>query len=633
MVLASGISGCSVAFLAANEAPPDVTNSCKIDADCGADATCTAGTCAAKSGIIDEVLLEVVPDANSPYGGLSYLSLQPGVLHGDRARLVPLPGRSSFVTQVLAQGSDLAASNCPYVSSGPQTIRARVEFTRTGAVGGVPVLGLTNVPLTIETALTPSGWNACVSLLPGTYDIYIDPVAAAGCQIAPRILRGIDIPQTDQSIPPATLELPSPGTLNGKVLRMPPANGTADSLEGWTVDIVEPQEGRRISTTAALGPTLPLSPMTNFVVTYQKLTATSAAAPSQGAPSGAGPLIRISPPAQMAESAPVIYWDLAAADLAGDGHCSLDMSGVPSATSLVEVTGQIQGTAGDGVMPVRATLQFSSIALDGAQGLIAAFNRSVTTDDQGRYDTQLFPGQYRVVVVPAATAANDFASTPTVDGHPAPTGAGARPWAILADQWSIGQAPVTLDAVLQRKRTATGYVFAGASQSPGAPGASLEAIPTVDASQLDTLKGVLARGPILPQNASVLVGNAGQIGLPLDPGNFDLSIRTPESSNFAWWVWPAAHVTLPAGGDDTLPLAPRIPFPVPLEGTITVPEIMAPSPPNQCTDEMGTPVALRGAAVRAYAKVPTGTGVTQVGDTRTDDMGHYRLRLPPSFGP
>jgi hypothetical protein len=42
-------------------------------------------------------------------------------------------------------------------------------------------------------------------------------------------------------------------------------------------------------------------------------------------------------------------------------------------------------------------------------------------------------------------------------------------------------------------------------------------------------------------------------------------------------------------------------------------------------------VPLRGAAVRAYAKVPSG-GVTKVGDARTDDTGRYHLRLPPSFG-
>jgi hypothetical protein len=49
-------------------------------------------------------------------------------------------------------------------------------------------------------------------------------------------------------------------------------------------------------------------------------------------------------------------------------------------------------------------------------------------------------------------------------------------------------------------------------------------------------------------------------------------------------------------------------------------------------DAMG-PRALRGAAVRAYAKVPMGTGVAKVGDTRTDDTGHYLLRLPPNFAP
>src|SRR6185503_18062869 len=112
--------------------------------------------------------------------------------------------------------------------------------------------------------------------------------------------------------------------------------------------------------------------------------------------------------------------------------------------------------------------------------------------------------------------------------------------------------------------------------------------------------------PILPQNASVSVGRDGDFRLPLDPGNFDVYVRTPESSNFAWWVWPSAPISLPDASGNTTPLQPRIPFPVPLEGVIKVP------------DANGVPTQLRGAAVRAYAKVPNAAGVTKVGDTRTD---------------
>jgi hypothetical protein len=184
----------------------------------------------------------------------------------------------------------------------------------------------------------------------------------------------------------------------------------------------------------------------------------------------------------------------------------------------------------------------------------------------------------------------------------------------------IPSTPLTLDATLREKRALVGDVFSGVSRLPDATGATINAIPTVLPSQVGTLKGILAQVPILPQNASVSVASDGNFRLPLDPGYFDVYVRTPESSNFAWWVWPSAPITLPDASGNTTPLQPRIPFPVPLEGIIKVP------------DAKGVPTELRGAAVRAYAKVPNVDGVTKVGDTRTDDMGRYRLRLPPSFG-
>ncbi len=610
-----------------------MSNTCKADVDCGTNATCNVGVCYAKSGVIDEVLLEVVPDANSSKGGLTFLDMEAGLSQGDRSRSVELPEQTQFVTQVIANGIDLQSAGCKdYISAGAQTIQARIEFSRVGAIGGVPILGLSSVPLTVETTMNSGSWTAMMSLLPGSYDIYVQPsMSDPNCKVAPRILRGIDIPQVDPSIPPATLELPAPATLSGKVQRTSKNPGDLTSLEGWTVDIVEPQEGRVISTAAKLGPTLAPATMTNFFITYQRPTASPTHTSSQGSSPSAGPLVRISPPTGMSETAPIVYWDLAAADLAGDGHCNLDMSGVPSTSTLIDVSGQIQGnrdaTQGD-TRPVRANLQFSSVSLDGADGLTAAFNRTVSTDDTGHYATQLFPGKYRVVILPAANAGADLVPPPQL-GDPQPMGAAAQPWAIQEEQWTITPNPLVLNAVLRQKRAITGNVFAGASTDPGAPGATLNAVPAIMPSQVGTLKGVLAQVPVLPQNASITVGHDGTFSLPLDPGDFDISVRTPESSNFSWWVWPTAHIALPDASSTTTHLEPHLPFPVPLEGQIKVRDMLGTA---LCKDGVSTCTLLRGAAVRAYAKGPTGAGVTKVGDTRTDDSGNFRLRLPPNFG-
>ena len=607
------LTGCSVQFLSGN-AVDAVQNTCSTDADCGANASCTDGACFAKSGVIDEVLLEIIPDANSSSGGLSFLIMQSGLQNGARHTTLELAGQNPFITQVLANGADLPAS-CPYVATGKQTIQSHIEFIRTGAVGGVPILGLTNVAVTADTMLRAGVWNAPTSLASGMYDVYIQPAAIAGCDIAPRILRGIDVGSLlDPSAPPATLELPMPATLLGKVQR----TDDTGTLEGWQVDIIEPQEGRVISTSARLGPTDPMSPVTNFSISYQKLAAPLTATVTDGA-AMAGPLIRISPPTPMVDKAPTLYWDLASADLAGDGHCSLDMSRLPvTPDRLVTVSGQVHG-ATDGV---RSNLQFSSLSLAAATGLTASFKKSVTTDDAGNYTTDLFPGQYRVVVIPVGSTSDTQITPPTMpDGTPAPMGAAARPWSIYEQEWAVTtQQQQVLPVYLSAKRSVEGFAYGGPTGSIPAVGATLEATPAIVASQVSAVRSALARVPVLPQDASVGVRSDGHFSLPLDPGDFDLSLQAPESSNFAWWVWPAAHVAAPQL-DSAIPRQiARLPFPVPLEGVITVPDATGPRP-------------LRGAAVRAYAKVPMGTGVAKVGDTRTDDTGHYLLHLPPNFAP
>src|SRR5260370_24032114 len=147
-------AGCTLQFLPASGGAGDTpVNSCKLDADCGSNATCYQGACFAKSGIIDEVLLEVVPDANSRAGGLSYLQMQNNLASGIRDLAIDLPPRSSFVTQLVANAQDLPCGN----GTGKQSIPARIEFVRTRAIGGVQLLSLSSTPLTIDTGLHASG--------------------------------------------------------------------------------------------------------------------------------------------------------------------------------------------------------------------------------------------------------------------------------------------------------------------------------------------------------------------------------------------------------------------------------------------------------------------------------------------
>jgi hypothetical protein len=279
----------------------------------------------------------------------------------------------------------------------------------------------------------------------------------------------------------------------------------------------------------------------------------------------------------------------------------------------VNVSGRVNGT-GQGV---RANVQFSSLTLDGASALTTMFKQSVVTDDGGNYMANLFPGQYRVVVLPSG---GSIAPPAAQNGVPGPMGSAAEPWAIKEETWTISaQASQTIDVGLVSKQTIAGIAYTGSADLL-AVGALFDATPAVVPRLVGALNSVLAQTPVAPRNASIGVNYDGRFALPLDPGDYDLSLRAPESSNFAWWIRSEVHIGAP-GSTDAIPAqVARLPYPVPLEGVITVPDAAGPR-------------VLRGAAVRAYAKGPTGNGVAKVGDTRTDETGHYRLRLPPSFAP
>src|SRR5262249_31396815 len=159
-----------------------IANTCSSNADCSGG-LCSDGMCTANHGSIDEALLEILPDATSSIGGLSFLSAQSQIAGGDLSRDIALPAVTSFIGPVQMTSTRIPAG-CPYVVSAgsKQSIAARVEFTRISDVSGVPIYGIPNVPVQLDT--TPisgsAGWNFRASLVPGWYEVYIQPVGSSG---------------------------------------------------------------------------------------------------------------------------------------------------------------------------------------------------------------------------------------------------------------------------------------------------------------------------------------------------------------------------------------------------------------------------------------------------------------------
>jgi hypothetical protein len=590
-LLAGALVGCNVDTLP-DPSRPAVTNTCTTDKDCGSNGVCTSGACYTRNGTIDEVLLEIIPEPNSPFANISFLSMQDGLRRGAPARSIALPGPVTFQAQVQVNGEDLDVA-CPYLHTGKQSIPARIQYVRTGTVRGLPVSGLSSrFEVTVDTEAVAAGFSKSVSLVPGFYDIYAKPTTPANCPIAAKIWRGVEVGAVVPSAPPATLVLPTPVSLTGRVTRV------GGNLAGWQVELIDRQDGRVISTSARLGVTTDASPATNFALTFQPLDI-STTSPNKGQPSASTPLIQMRPPKDAESTAPVVYYDLMG--LTGPGPLNLDISKLPA--TMVTVAGQVQGVDGEGV---RSTVRFVNTSIKD-DGLPASFGPATATDASGRYTTKLYPGLYHVVIVPEGSP--DDGTTPN-------SGATRHTAITELNLLKIGaDSTQTVDLTAMPIRSIQGVATAGPS-GVVAQGANLEAYPLLNSSS-DVLTGVLFPTTTLP-SASVAVNDTnGHFKLVLDPGYYDFALKPAASSNFAWWIFPSVHV-LPEAPTQVTPFDPQLPYPVPLGGTITV------------TMPDNTSQPLRNATLNAYALTPY-DGVTQVGMARTDDMGRYYVAIPPDF--
>jgi hypothetical protein len=241
------------------------------------------------------------------------------------------------------------------------------------------------------------------------------------------------------------------------------------------------------------------------------------------------------------------------------------------------------------------------------QGLLASFGPAAATDGSGRYSVMLFPGKYRIVIVPEGATDNASAMP------------GAPPNRLSAitelTQQNIGTEPTqALDLTAAPTRIIEGVATAGISGG-AAQGANLEAYPVLGTSS-GVLNGVLSASTTPPAASIAVDDSNGHFRLVLDPGLYDFALKPAAKSNFAWWLYPNVRVVPVPMHAGTLD--PQLAFPVPLGGTITI----------TMPDRTSQP--LRNATLKAYARTPY-DGVTQVGTARTDDMGRYDLPLPPGF--
>lgn len=245
----------------------------------------------------------------------------------------------------------------------------------------------------------------------------------------------------------------------------------------------------------------------------------------------------------------------------------------------IQFSGRVRDEAGTPVPS--ATVRFSSNGIfDGSQlGLQGSFSTSASTDEEGAFGAELLPGYYSVTVTPPEDA--------------------DRLWGVLSADALVGPEVTVSEALIVPNRAELfGWVRTFGQEA------------AVGVTVLGRARTVEDRPP-LQRSQEAVTNSLGRFTMQMDLGVYDLQIKVPSESGYAWLVEPTLSI------EEDVARTYWLEPPVPIEGTV------------QAVD--GTPVP--GALIRAYALVDDGPAnrYVQVGETTSDEEGGYRLLIAPGL--
>ncbi len=563
-------------------ADAELQNSCSTAADCAGAGQCvslpTGNTCVGTSASLPGLIIEVRPGQTARYGaGTSHLVQLDGVMEGvspngfvvdqniKLSRLVHLdPGR-------VVVGPDFATKPCQAASDGSLPVRVQLRPNS-------PYVGLPLDPYSASTEEVDGSYAFKLDVPPGVYDIYIEPKQTDACEMAqqpplPPIFYLSQ--QLDENLT-LNIDVPPPSHLSGTL-----AFPDGESVDGWSLEVVEPKTGLVISEVQTLVQD-PVAFQVAIDLDYYWLFDKSLS-----------PVIRLRP--KEGELKPRAHWELAPHDLFGTGQVDLTL------TDLASQAKAIDGRVLDGKLnPVAAAVTIETVRIDGDTGFNASYRIDVDSNPvDGSYHAPLFLGTYRLIARPKVDPQKALAIVPV--------------WKLDANDLGSGH-----DILIAEKTALRGRVIT--AKGDALIDVSIEATPPLP-SPVSYYDKTLQLAPVLPDKATGAPGSTGQFSLAVDPGTvaypatFDFSVRTRDGSGFPWFV--RASIIVPTSGSDLGTLS--VPYPAVLEGAIQDPD--------------GGLVG--GATIRAWLPVtdPAADGgtVIQIGETISDDAGGYVLALPPSI--
>ena len=578
--LGLGAPGCSVEALEFGGGPA-TRNECSEHRECGGG-RCVGGQCRAEQGEIETLLLEITPPADAPeIAGVRFVE--------SVTELDPAGGE---LTVELAHVSSVTGSISPTAEPFPCPAPVPGDAAEPSADGTLPArvtlrphqrqLGLAVPSYTSDATFVDGSYRFRALVPPGTYDVYVEPRGVTGeCTPPPQLFREIHVGASEVGI---TLTLNTPEQLD-VVVRWPHPEPL---LDGWTLDVIDGDTGRLLSTQGVLGE--PVAADEGF--DYRVHLAYVPVQPT----GGKAELVRLSPPEGV--TAPHVIVDRSVVELFEHGVGIIDQ--FQSLPAPVQVMGQV--SAENSTTVVRATVSLAAAELRAiSPGTIAAFERVVETDEGGQFTVDLLPGTYRVVAFP-------------------PVGSGLSPteaiWRISANQ------DVQAGRVVELAWNANIHARVLGPASGVVSGAAVQATAaSAEITAAGVLERVLGRTSYAPRADGAVTDAEGRFSVVADRGVFDLAVRPGTGSGFSWLVLPSVNAKGPEAALGDV----RLPLPVVYSGFV----------------DAAVASGASSALLRAYAYVKgtaltndpaEATAVLQVAESRVEPDGSFQLLIPAHLG-
>jgi hypothetical protein len=585
--LAAASVGCAMSVGTSATDAPSNNNECTTDDDCD-EGTCESFTCVAQTSALENVALEITgPAATSAgeYREIRYLhAIQ---LETSGTFDVLLDYVAELVTQITPPSSSCTSEDLDSAGRIPVRVEA-IQDPKVTGIGATTYVGVSE-PGVDDNSVT-------VRVPPGVVDLYVEPVVDALSSSSPDSCTRVPFLALGQKIEAGKVQfqqkLAVPPQLKVKVVASPTGEN-ASEIDGYTVDLVDPLYGRRLSSQVLLGtPKLVEGKATyDFTLAYQPVA-------GAGASELAGKeIFRFVPPP--GRVAPTFYVTRLAADLFGSN--ALVINQIVRVPRTVVVSGRVQSKSNR--VPVAA--QVTAVLRGGSDpstGALAQFRVSAPTDLQGRFQLDLVSGDFDVV------------ATPLTDVN----------YASVVTSWSLSESAGDTEQTLALPEASalTGRISVGVEGS-AAVAANVLAMPTSIGARSTFVDGLVRQSVTSRRSAATKVNAEGAFELAVDPGNYDVCVRPADDSGYPWFVRPNTVVGSGGVGLGAIQLTAPFAF----TGRVTVP-----GPKGEDR------VVLPGALIRAFAlfdsngrlvsTLSEATGAVQIGEARAASTGQYELLLP-----